>query len=279
MKSIMKSLFTKAIFTFFILVCVFNSPAFAVFCSKCGYKAADNSTFCSSCGSQLDSAAANNKPSGANTLEIIEQKFAPVNDFEVFVFTSNYLTCIAKYPEFQILYSKNKPDIEAIEKTADKREKEIISYYYQKWEILKTLQEVWSPSSGSALRKQAYMIQYSGILKYINEIILKLKNNAPSLEVLEMKSKLTTRMAVYHVKTNFLLVSNLKLPKGQPVGIKDIADDKIEVIHLGVMAQGKASIVGPIHIDSSSLSEPISGWITKEEFEKRTDYSDLIKSK
>lgn len=260
----------KILFVLFFFALV--SPLFAAFCSKCGYQVKDESVFCSRCGEKLDSVATNSQNLEENTLKMIEENFAPVNDFEVFVFTSNYSTCIAKFPEFQILYSKNLPAIESLAKSANELEKEIISYYYAKWEILKTLQEVWSQSSGSVLRKKAYLTQYSNILKYINEIISKLKNKDSALEVAEMKQKLAVRKAIYHVKSSYLLVSNLKIPKNQPVGIKEIAGDKIEVIHLGDMAESKTSLVGPIHIDNSSLTDPISGWVSKEEFEKRTDY-------
>lgn len=263
----------KILFVLLFFAIALVNPLFAAFCSKCGYQVKDESVFCSRCGEKIDSVATNSQALQENTLKMIEEKFAPVNDFEVFVFTSNYSTCIAKYPEFQILYSKNLPAIEALEKTADKLEKEIIGYYYAKWEILKTLQEVWSPDSGSVLRKKAYLTQYSSILRYINEIITKLKNEDSALEVAEMKQKLAVRRSIYYVKSNFLLVANLKIPKNQPVGIKEIAGDKIEVIHLGDMAEGKTSLVGPIYIDDSSLTEPISGWVSKEEFKKRTDYA------
>ncbi|NCB37564.1 MAG: zinc ribbon domain-containing protein [Erysipelotrichia bacterium] len=258
---------------FVLLFFALANPLFAVFCSKCGYQAKDSNAFCSSCGHKLDSLETTGNASDTNLLPAIESKFSPVNDFEVFVFTSNYSTCIAKYPEFQILYSKNLPAIEALEKTAHDHEKEIIGYYYAKWEILKTLQEVWSQDSGSVLRKKAYLTQYSSILRYINEIITKLKNKDSAHEVAEMKQKLAIRSSIYYVKSNFLLVANLKIPKNQPVGIKEIAGDKIEVIHLGDMAEGKTSLVGPIYIDNSTLTEPISGWVSKEEFKKRTDYA------
>lgn len=261
------------VFLFLILA----NPLFAVFCSSCGYDAKDGSAFCSRCGTKLATLETTDSAAAENLMAKIEQKFAPVNDFEVFVFTSNYTTCIAKYPEFQILYNKNKPEIEAIEKIATDREKEIISYYYQKWEILQKLQQVWSPRGGSALRKQAFMTQFVGVLKLINEIIEMLKNNAPPQEILAMKDLLTTRSAIYNVKSSYLLVSNIKIPKDQPVGINEIAGDKIKVIHLGDKAEGRLSIVGPTSIDNSNLTEPISGWVSKEEFEKRTDYSDTIK--
>jgi hypothetical protein len=249
-----------------------------VFCSSCGYEAKDGSAFCSKCGNKLATLETAASDTAENLIAKIEKKFAPVNDFEVFVFTSNYTTCIAKYPEFQILYNKNKPEIEAIEKIANDREKEIISHYYSKWEILQNLQKVWSPNDGSALRKQAFMIQFVGVLKIINEIISKLKSKATSKAVLEMKDLLAKRKAIYKVKSKYLLVSNIKIPRNQPVGINEIVGNKIKVIHLGDKAESQLSIVGPTFIDNSNLTEPISGWVSKKEFVKRTNYTDIIKS-
>lgn len=266
----------KKIF-YVLLFLMLTNTLFAVFCSNCGFKATENSNFCAKCGSRLAVLELSESSSAKNIIARVEQKFAPVNDFEVFVFTSNYATCIAKYPEFQILYNRNKPRIEALEKIASEREKTIISYYYKKWEILQHLQQVWSTSGGSALRKQAFMIQFVGVLKLINEIIDKLKNNAPPQETLEMEKLLAKRAAIYNVKSRYLLVSNIKIPKDQPVGINEIDDNKIKVIHLGDKAESQLSIVGPTFIDNSNLTEPISGWVSKEEFERRTNYADIIK--
>ncbi len=250
---------------------------FAMFCNKCGQPLPDESAFCSKCGVKLSSLTARADLTEAEVLSLIETKFSPVNDFEIFVFSSNYLTCIAKYPEFQILFNKNKPEIEALKQKANKREKEIISFYYKKWEILKNLQDVWAKTNGSNLQKQAYMIQFTGILKFINEIIAKLKVGSAISEISEMKRKLLERMTIYRVKSQYMLASNIKLPKDQPVGICEIEGDKFKIIHLGDKAEGKNSLVGPIFIDNSKLTSPISDWVTKEEFIKRTNYSEINK--
>lgn len=258
---------------FFILAAV---SSYAMFCNKCGQQLPDDSIFCSKCGAKVSAIGVSvNATKDTDILKLINTNFEPVNDFEVFVFTSNYATCISKYPEFQISFNKNKPGIEILKQKANKLEKEIISYYYQKWDILKQLQEVWSKANGSNLQKQAYMIQFSGILKLINKIIAKLKNNASASEQTKMRSQLLERITIYHIKSNYLLLSNIKILKDQPVGICEIAGNKLKIMHLGDKAQGVNSIVGPIFIDNSKLTSPISDWITKDEFIKRTNYSEI----
>lgn len=254
---------------------LFTSSSFAAFCSKCGYKAGNESIFCSKCGSKLDnSTATESKSAETDALSLIVDKFSPVNDFEIFVYSSNYLTCVAKFPEFQILFNKNLKGIEEIEKTAGKRDKQIIAYYFKKWEILKTLQEVWSSSITTNICKQAYMTKFTGVLKYINEIIAKLKAGMPESELKALESRLNVLLKVYKVASRYLLVNDFRLPKEQEISIEEIQEDKVKVIHLGNWFE-RVILSGPENASVEELTNPISGWVSKEEFKKRTNTTDL----
>ena len=257
------------------LALLLASSSFAASCSKCGYKAGDESVFCSKCGTKLDGSAANDsKHSETDTLALIDDKFSPVNDFEIFVYSSNYLTCVAKFPEFQILFNKNIKDIEEIEKTAGKRDKQIIAYYYRKWEILKTLQDVWSSNIGTNIRKQAYMVKFAGVLKYINEIIAKLKVGISDPDLKALETKLNVLLKVYKVTSRYILVNDFRLPKQQEIGIEEIQEDKVKVIHLGDWFESVV-LTGSVETSVENLTSPISGWVSKEEFKKRTDGAEL----
>lgn len=258
-----------------LLATIFASPAFAIFCSKCGFKANDDCVFCSKCGNRLNGAAVSDQVASVkDDIALIDSKFAPVNDFEIFVFSSNYLTCIAKFPEFQILFNKNIKDIEEIENNADSREKQIISYYRNKWEILKTLQNVWSSNNGTKIRKQAYMTQFAGVLKYINEIIANLKVGISAVELSSLEAKLNLLSKVYKVKTHYLMVDKMRIPKNEEIGIAEISEDKVKVIHLGDWIEVE-QIAGPMKASVDVLENYVSGWISKEEFLKRTDCNTL----
>lgn len=272
MKSIMKSSLTKAIFTFFILVYVFTSPAFAVFCSKCGYHAKDNSVFCSKCGEKLDEVNGSQTKTDSDAIAFLEDKFSPVQGFETFLSNSNYVTCVAKFPEFKIEYDKNFKEISARASSFDSRVKKIMWLYVRKWVSLNLLYEAWSLNvKGAVAINQAYMIKYSHSLSQLNHIIDYLKNGGSLEEAEKMDEKLAKNEKDCKVTSKYLQVNKYCIPKGQPVWIEEVEESRVKVLHMGTelldnlaLKRNPAVFLG--------LSEPVRGWISKEEMKSRTDW-------
>lgn len=262
----------KIIFVTIVNIMIFSSTLFASFCNKCGFKASDESIYCSKCGNKLEnieSISSLNK----NNIILIEEAFSPVNDFEVFLYNSNYLTCVAKFPEYQIAFNKNIYKIEEIEKNSNENEKKIIIYYYKKWEIIKLLQEIWGSNQYIDYQKKAYMTKFIGVLKQINNIIVHLKSGIKENDLKTLENKLELSTKIYEVTSRFLGVESNRIPHGDKIGIEEIKDDKVKIIHLG-KRYVFMTIQGPTvnDIEYNPISKTIEGWVSLKEIEKRTNF-------
>ena len=96
----------------FFLMCITDVIATPKFCSECGTALNAGSKFCSGCGISLEGNTV--KQNDDSMKEKIESLFAPVDEFTIYLSTSNFVTCIAKYPEYIIRMNNNRKEIDKI---------------------------------------------------------------------------------------------------------------------------------------------------------------------
>ena len=124
----------------FFLMCITDVIATPKFCSECGTALNAGSKFCSGCGISLEGNTV--KQNDDSMKEKIESLFAPVDEFTIYLSTSNFVTCIAKYPEYIIRMNNNRKEIDKI--ICDTVTRKVIQCYFSHWDILCDLMEKWN---------------------------------------------------------------------------------------------------------------------------------------
>lgn len=240
------------------LLCI-SLPAFAVFCSKCGSEAKSNAVYCAKCGSQLEQAASGSAASGPSKISTVsvDDLFAPVNEYETFVKTSNFITCIAKSPEFKIKFDGLLKELDSNSSLSD-FDKKMVELARKKFALVQLLMDAWGRKINGPFRITAeaamYKVSY-GIERY-NEFISAFKASKDIASLSKMEKELEISMTEYKVTSKYLQIENCWVAKDEPIWVAKIENNKARVLHMG----------------ESTIGCPIGGWVSVDELKKRTTW-------
>lgn len=236
-----------------------GSPVFALFCSKCGVEAKEDASFCSKCGTKIDSNNASTTSGNSSQENLsIDDLLSPVKEFETFITSSNFITCIAKVPEFKIKFEEYEKKFNAISSKASTVAKKKFDLSKKKFVLLQLLMEAWSRKINGPLKvtAEATMAKLAFALESYNSMIAELKDETSIQTVKQMEKDLEFNMKDYKVTSKFLKVENCWIAKDQPVWVAKVEKDRVRVVHMG----------------EPDLAFPIAGWVSIEEMKKRTTW-------
>jgi len=190
-------------------------------------------------------------------LKRLDVLFQPVNNCFTYIQSSNYITIVSKLPEFKIELKKNAPEIEAIESKGSARIKTFIHFYREKWDeeiliVAGYLDKLSYNFAKAGLSKTLYLIEH------IDRMLDLLRNNEPLEKVSSIDKSVKKATEEVKVTSQYVTIDKNKIPNGDALWVKEIANDKAFIIHMGV----------------SVTDSPISGWIPIDELKKRTNWSE-----
>jgi len=244
-----------ALLVLFLLIAVSSS---AMFCNKCGSELPDDSAFCSKCGQELK-ASVNEKNaaelSEPDMLKRLDVLFQPVDNCLTYIQSSNYVTIIAKLPEFKIELDKNADEIKAIESKGSERVKKFSYFHKEKYVQAIMIIPAFLDSLGASFAK-ARLSKSLYLTAHADRMLDLLRNNESVEKVSNIDNSVKKAAEEIKVTSKHLMIDKHKIPKDDALWVKEVANGKAFIIHMGV----------------SLTDSPITGWVPIDELKKRTSW-------
>lgn len=257
------------------LYSMLTATSWAKFCSECGKPLpSETAKFCSECGASISgNTNLNSAKNEISNQDRVEKLFAPVDEFAIFLSSSNFLTCIAKYPEYKIKFNQNKKDIEQLLNECDPVTKKVIDNYYLYWNTLCNSIENYTKTRDYDAMGEEYRCRF--LLSYINEVKSIWKSNGSIEEITKIEKIFTVATKVFTLcKSNFYRVPGGPevIANGARFMLVDVTNDKAKIVILG----GKNNCGIGWHSTVAGFTEkmPTQLWfptVNRKELLKRTD--------
>ncbi len=254
-----------------------SNTVWAKFCSECGKPLpSDTAKFCSECGASINGNSGSLATNKSDSIQDkVEELFAPVDEFAVFLSSSNFLTCIAKYPEYKIKFNKNKKDIDYLQATCDDITKKVIKNYYLYWSILCDSMENYTQRPN--YRRLADEHRCKFLLSYINDVKNIWKTGGSLAEITKAEKRLIVATKEFTVsKSKYLTVKDeyTVLMKNAKFMLMDVNDNEVRIVLLGGQNGGTGAGlhgVGSAINPNNSIDHLWMPVVLKSELLKRTD--------
>lgn len=243
---------------FLVLFVLIAANSYAMFCNKCGFELPDDSAFCSKCGQELKTSENKSNPaklSEADILKRLDVLFQPVDNCLTYIQSSNYITIIAKLPEFRIELEKNVDEIKAIESKGSPRINKFI--YFHREKLVQAILII-----PGYLDKLSYNFAKAGVSRclyltaHADRMLDLLRSNESLEKVSNIDNSVKKAAEEIKVTSQHMTIDKHKIPKGDGLWVREVANGKALIIHMGV----------------SITDSPISGWVTIDELKKHTSW-------
>ena len=237
-------------------------PAWAKFCSECGKPLNEGAKFCSECGAGVGNNTKIDQKEekiDKNSLQFVSEKLKSLDEFCVYLNSSNRLTCMQKFPDCKFRFEENVKELQ--KETLSDLQKSLLDLYLLKWNIIETsYRNIMNNYDVS--ESEAYVAK---INKGITELLTNTKNAKWGQLYLEACNKCID-LQKYNFKVtngNYLDLSNgtqrdkmgfFKVAKGKAIRILDVSENKFLLIARTIATNGFCS-----------------GWVSREEVYKRTN--------
>ena len=219
-----------------VVSALLGNTAWAKFCSECGKSLpSDTAKFCSECGASVNQNTSSNTIKNNDSIQDrVEELFAPVDEFAVFLSSSNFITCIAKYPEYKIKFNKNKKDIDKLEASCDEITKKVIKNYYLYWDVLCNSLENYNSTNSYNTMGEEYRCKF--LFSYINEVKSLWKSGASLSDITKVEKVFIVATKVFTMcKSEFFRVKGGAevMLKNARFMLVDVDNDKIKIVVIG----------------------------------------------
>lgn len=268
----------KLISTLMLLLVVAVSPVLAAFCHKCGKNLPTDANFCPSCGVSVSGAfvAAPDSTSTASTNtqivttgttnRILDDSsladYSYINDMEQLLTQTSYN---ASSRQIALIKSNNASKMTSMEAnylSFSPYRRKVHDLYVLKLRYIDEYLDAWKKgeSSGDIGQAKALKNRASFCLNKVDEALDTVISEGGSLSSISKAEEIVDRVkrttATYIVTSPYLIVSNQRLNRGEPIWIVDVNGAMVKIMHMGV---GRSS-------------EPIYGWVSIYDVERRTNW-------
>ncbi|MFC1745935.1 zinc-ribbon domain-containing protein [Candidatus Riflebacteria bacterium] len=219
-----------------------TTNVWALFCFNCGKKITTEAKFCPNCGKKQrrggDSSASN-----LNSNSEFFKNFEVIDDYEIVLSTTNYLTAIAKTPDFAIKLKNNLNKLENIR--LNKTQNYLKNLYITKKSYLDNYLRAWQRSITNLNLKRFYVSLFKDQMKSdyqdiknINVVINFVKNHFDEPDVTNKANELFNQLKIIkeenlsegYIEYNIseLIVERLKTERGFARKKRLIKKDRIK---------------------------------------------------
>lgn len=273
----------KKLLTILVLLIVTAvSPAMAAFCHKCGKNLPTDANFCPSCGVSVAGAftqAPEENSQGTTTVTTVTTTvstgtnnkalddaaiadYSFINDIEQLLTQTSYS---ASSRQAALIRSNNASKLTAMEAnymSYSPYRRKIHDLYNLKLRYIDEYLDAWKKgeNNGDVAQTKAFRNRASFCLNKIDEAIDTVISGNGSLTSISKAEEIEDRMkrttATYIVTAPYLLINNQRLNRGEPLWIIDVNGTMVKIMHMG----------------AGRSSEPIYGWVSIYDVEKRTNW-------
>ncbi len=268
-----------------IMVLLAVSPLWAAFCHNCGKELPQAANFCPGCGKASAGAFETARPEPVapqpaaipiqvnvtayppqNTPVIINDislaDYESVNQMEMLLTGSNFDAANRQAAALRIIHNDRMSRLSSRYAGFSLYQRKLHDLHLQKFKALEYYLEAWrSEEKGfDRVRAQAEKDKALFMLSQVNEAIDTLLTGGATLtsinQVEEIEKRIHKNTANYVVTAPYLLVDNQRLNRGEPIWVIDVVSASAKVLHMG----------------KGRLNEPICGWVSVYDLEKRSNW-------
>lgn len=278
----------KHLFKLLLIFTLIVSPAFAAYCHHCGKTLPEQANFCPACGKPAAAAFETapgaqagevsqkhqNQPtiveSSASFSQDFSQNSTPsslaeydfINQLELLLTDAGYETASRQAKEIKAQNSLHMNKLLGNYRSYNAYQRKLNDLHAKKLKALDTYFDAWKRSEYGPDKVQAAAEKDRSlfIISKLNEALDKLLsggNNLASIaEVEKMETRVYKTSKDFRVTSAYLLVNNQRLNRNEPFWVIDVSGANAQILHMG----------------RAQYSEPVSGWISVYDLEKRSNW-------
>jgi len=272
----------KLLFPLLLVFTLIVSPVFADYCHHCGKVLPEKANFCPGCGKPVAAAFEpapdnqENKVSSAiqhpDNPPGIEKSDAPsqislakydfINQLEILLTDANYETAIRQAKAIKAQNSLQMNEMLGNYRSYNAYQQKLNDLHSKKLKALDAYFDAWKRSEFGPDKVQAAAEKDRAlfVISKLNEALDKLLsggNNLASIsEVEKMVARTTKTSKDFRVTSAYLLVNNKRLNRNEPFWVIDVSGSNAQILHMG----------------RAHYPEPVSGWISVYDLEKRSNW-------
>ena len=255
-----------------LLLFVVITPLYGLYCSECGQSLPDRARFCPWCGTSAANGASTptaametalrTRDTARLTAGISPADYLYVGQFEELLRRNNLPAVMNEVRDYWRLNDIQVARVTSARPQLNQYQRKMHDLHARKFDLLNNYLEAWRQETEGRDRaraiaeKQRAAFAVAQINLAIDELVTGngSQNSFRQVEAIERRMRESTQNN--RVTAGYLVVGERRLPRGEPIWVIEVVSNFARIMHMG----------------ESNSSNPLVGWVTLYDLERRTNW-------